>query len=142
MKTNVGLRRRCALSAGLCGLVLLLCALPASGADKIPDSAWQTGKLLNVSSESHSRVVGTINNGSGFVGTAVRVITHYTIENTQYIYQADRTSRRHDKALDVTINAPVQFAVVGMDFYLRDDAGRVHKLAVVTKTLKADNQDK
>jgi len=122
--------------------LLLLSAVapaPAIAADKIPDSAWQTGTLRNVTSDTHSRVLGTINNGTGMVGTQVRIVWHYTIENSQYIYEADRTTNRHDKALNVTINAPIKFAVVRMDLYLQDEAGKVHKLAIATKTLKTEN---
>jgi len=109
---------------------------PAIAADKIPYSAWQTGMLRNVTSDTHSRVLGTINNGTGMVGTQVRIVWHYTIDGGQYIYEADRTTNRHDKALNVTINGPVKFAVVGMDLYLVDDEDKVHKLAIATKTLK------
>lgn len=55
---------------------------------------------------------------------------------------ADWTTNRHDKALNVTINGPVKFAVVGMDLYLVDDVGKVHKLAIATKTLKAASSAK
>jgi len=123
--------------------LLLLSAVapaPAIAADKIPDSAWQTGTLRNVTSDTHSRVLGMMNNGQGMVGTQVRIVWHYTIDGGQYVYEADRTTKRHDKPLNVTINGPVKFAVVGMDLYLCDDVGKVHKLAIATKTLKtADN---
>lgn len=125
----------------LSSLLLFLFGAPASAraAHKIPDSAWQTGTLRNVTSNTHSRVLGVMNNGQGMVGTQVRIVWRYTIESSLYIYEADRTARRRDKALDVTINAPVRFAVVGMDLYVRDDAGKVHKLAIATKTLKTEN---
>jgi hypothetical protein len=32
----------------------------------------------------------------------------------------------------------MKFAVVGMGLYMRDDVGKVQKLAIVTKTLKTD----
>lgn len=105
---------------------------------KIPDSAWQSGTLRNVTNDTHSRLLGMYNNGQGMVGEQIRIIWHYTIDGGQYIYDAERTTNRHGKPLNVTINGPVKFAVVAMDLYMRDDAGKVQKLAIVTKTLKTD----
>lgn len=112
----------------------------AAVAEKIPDSAWQLGTLRSVTSETRSRVLGTLNNGTGLVGEQIRIITHYTIETAQYIYQADRTANRHDKPLNVTINGPIKFAVVGTDIYVCEDTGKVHKLVVATKTLKTETK--
>ncbi len=127
----------------LVSLLLLFAVAPttAAAANKIPDSAWQTGTLRDVTTDTHSRVVGMINNGHGMVGTQIRIVWHYTIDGNQYAYQADRTTRGRKKPLDVTINAPIKFAVVGMDLYLKDEAGKVHKLAIATKTLKEKNGD-
>lgn len=109
-------------------LILLLAAvasMPAAAAKTIPDSAWQTGTLRSVTNDTQSRVFGwTSHNGVGHVGEKVSVVWHYTIEGGEYVYEADRTARQHDKPLDVTINAPVQFAVVGMDLYLKMDRAR------------------
>jgi hypothetical protein len=116
---------------------VLFVAMAAQAAHKIPDSAWQTGTLRSVTSDRTSRVVGTFNNGSGVVGEQVRIITHFTIESELYIYQADRTTNRHDKPLDITINAPVKFAIDGTDMYLCDDAGKPHELTIATKALKS-----
>ncbi|MHB1021367.1 MAG: hypothetical protein ACYC46_02045 [Acidobacteriaceae bacterium] len=125
----------------LVSLLLLAAVAPAPAiAKKIPDSAWQTGTLLKVTDDSSSRIMGwTSHNGVGHVGTYVRVVWHYTIEDGQYIYEAERTTKQRDKPLDVTVNAPVKFAVVKMDLYLRDDEGKVHKLGIETKTLKTES---
>ena len=123
-------------------IVVLLLSLTALAATKIPDSAWQTGTLRNVTSDSHSKMVGAYNNGHGVLTEKVRTVTHYTIEAPQYIYQADRLTNQHDKPLDVTINGPVKFAVVGTDMYLNDDTGKSHKLTVATKTLRTPPPDK
>lgn len=127
----------------VCASLLLLAAVasvPAVAAKKIPDSAWQTGMLRNVTNDTRSRIIGwTSHNGVGHVGEKVSVVWHYTIEGQQYTYEADRTARQHDKPLDLTINAPVKFAVVGMDLYLTDDGGKAHKLEIATKTLKTEN---
>lgn len=117
---------------------VFLAAVVSHAAPKVPDSAWQSGMLRGVTNDTHSRVVGMINNGQGFVGEKIRIVWHYTIEGGQYVYEADRTTRRHDKPLDVTINAPVKYAILGMDLYLQDSSGKVYKLAVVTKTVKGD----
>lgn len=121
-------------------LLAMISSVPALAAKKIPDTAWQAGTLRNVTNDTQSRVFGwTSHNGVGHVGEKVSVVWHYTIEGQQYTYEAERTARQHDKPLDVTINAPVKFAVVGMDLYLQDAARKVHKLEVVTKALKTEN---
>jgi hypothetical protein len=119
-------------------VVFLLFSFGTVFAEKIPDSAWQTGTLRNVTSDTRSRVIGMYNNGQGMVGEQIRIITHYSIETPQYIYEAERTTRRHDKSLNVTINGQVKIAVEGMDLYIYDDVGKVHKLMIATKTLKSD----
>ena len=121
--------------------VLILASVIAI-AEKIPDSAWQMGTLRSVTSDTRSRVLGAMNNGQGVIGEQVRIITHYAIDTAQFIYQADNTTRRHDKPLDVTINGPIKFAVMGTDIYVCEDTGKVHKMVVATKTLKTDNNPK
>jgi hypothetical protein len=46
--------------------------------------------------------------------------------------------KKHDKPLNVTINAPVKFAIENEDCYLLDDQGTEHKLVVEKKTLKSN----
>lgn len=121
-------------------LLIVMAPAPAPAADKIPDSAWQTGTLRNVTNDTRSRVLGVMNNGQGMVGTQIRIVWHYTLEGGEYVYEADMTTNRHGRPLNVTINAPVKFAVVGMDLYLQDEAGKVHRLAIATKTLETDKQ--
>lgn len=121
---------------------VFLACVASSAAPKIPASAWRTGILRNVTSDTQSRVVGVLNNGQGVLGEKVRIVWHYTIVGGQYVYEADRTTRRRDKPLDLTINAPIKFAVVGMDLYLQDDSGKVYKLAIMTKALQGDANGK
>ncbi len=125
----------------LISLLMLVALAPATvaAAKKIPDSAWQTGTLRNVTNDTNSRLVGMYNNGYGMVGEKVRIVWHYIIDAGQYVYESERTTRRHDKPLNLTINGPVKFAVDGMDLYLRDEDGKVHKLTIATKTLKPEN---
>ena len=48
-----------------------------------------------------------------------------------------RTLRsQRDKALDVTVNGLVQFAIDGSTCYLRDEEGKEHRLSVKKKTAK------
>ena len=49
---------RCALA-----LTFALIVASSNAAPKVPDSAWQTGTLRNVTNDTHSRLLGTSNNG-------------------------------------------------------------------------------
>ncbi|HEY6250997.1 MAG TPA: hypothetical protein VI685_13635, partial [Candidatus Angelobacter sp.] len=63
--------------------------------------------------------------------------TYYTIETDDLIYIAKRTlTRRHDKQVKITVNAPVKFAISGDDFYLLDEDGKEHKLSIEEKRAK------
>jgi hypothetical protein len=46
--------------------------------------------------------------------------------------------KKHDKPLEVTVNAPVKFAIEKGDCYLLDDEGKEHKLMVEKKILKTN----
>ena len=43
---------------------------------------------------------------------------------------------KHDKALDITINSHIQFAIEGQTCYLRDEEGKEHTLSVEKKIAK------
>ncbi len=62
-------------------------------------------------------------------------LTHYVLHGQEYIYKADRRTTPRDKPLDVTIHGPINFAVVGAKVYVRDEQGKIHKLALVSKAL-------
>ena len=118
-------------------LLVPFAATPAAFAKKIPNSAWKTGTLRNVTEKSQPYVYGwRSHNGVGRTVTTVYIVWQFTIENAKYIYTAEMKTKHRDEALDVTINTPVTFAVVGMDLYLRDAEGKAHKLAIETKTLR------
>jgi hypothetical protein len=54
-----------------------------------------------------------------------------------WVYVVARSVRnRHDRALDVTINRPIQFAIDGSNFYIRHAEDKEHKLTVETKIAK------
>jgi len=111
-------------------LVLLLMVSYALG--KVPDSAWQTGTLKDLTTDTESRLLGA----NGILVQAQFVITHYFIESPTYIYEADLRLHAKDKQPPVTVNAPIKFALVGNDFYIQDEQGKEHKLKLVKKTLK------
>lgn len=54
---------RCVLA-----LTFVLVVVSTYAAPRIPDSAWQTGTLRNVTNDTHSRLLGMYNNGQGMVG--------------------------------------------------------------------------
>jgi hypothetical protein len=104
-------------------LFVCLTMLPlfaASGKNR----GWQDGKLTDISTEPY------------FVeGIQFDRIT-YTIDSGKYIYQAAHTHRRRDKALPLTVNGPIKFAMEKSVFYVLDDEGKEHELKFVKKTLK------
>jgi hypothetical protein len=78
--------------------------------------------------------------GSGpMIATLRNDVTLYTIDDGKYVWVVSRRMiKKHDKPLNVTINAPVKFAVENEDCYLLDDQGKEHKLVVEKKTLKTN----
>lgn len=117
------------------GIVLALFCLSvvsplyAKGKDRV----WQDGILLDSSTERGTRVVPT---GNGAVSHRDDV-TYYRIDDGKMVYVVARTLlSRRDKALDVTINAHVQFAIEGDTCYLRDAEGKEHTLSVEKKIAK------
>lgn len=116
-------------------VVLAIMAAPSASsfAEKIHDSDWKTGKLTDVRFEKDSRLTGhtTRRNDS----------TYYEIDAGDLVYVVKQELRgRHDKQLNLTVNAPVKFAVVKDDFYLLDEGGKQHKLSIEKKTLKSTPQ--
>lgn len=84
---------------------------------------WKDGVLLDSNTERGKRLVPT---QYGSVG-ARDDITYYNIDDGKMIYVVARTLKSHrDKALDVTINGHVQFAIDGGTCYLRDAEGKEH----------------
>jgi hypothetical protein len=78
--------------------------------------------------------------GSGpMIATLRNDVTLYTIDDGKYVWVvSSRMIKKHDKPLNVTINAPVKFAIENEDCYLLDDQGTEHKLVVEKKTLKSN----
>ena len=66
-------------------------------------------------------------------------VTVYAIDDGKYLWVVSRRiTKKNQKPLDVTVNAPVKFAIQTNDCYLIDDEGKEHKLVVEKKTLKAN----
>jgi hypothetical protein len=99
---------------------------------KIPATAWQAGTLTDLTTDTESKIVGL----NGMLVQGHYVITHYFIESADYIYEANLVLHARDKQPPVTVNGPIKFALAGTDFYIQDEQGKEHKLALVKKTLK------
>jgi len=116
-------------------LFLLLCSVASLAKDR----AWTTGTLVDSETERGTRTVGipsTIGSGP-MIATLRNDVTLYTIDDGKYLWVVSRRMlKKHDKPLDLTIKAPVKFAVEKGDCYLLDDEGKEHKLTVEKKILK------
>ena len=84
-----------------------------------------------------------MNNGHGSLVEKHRTHDYYTIDAGEMIYVAVReTHLRGDKPLNVTVNAPIKYAIKGHDVYLMDDDGKQHKLSLQKKILKPKPESK
>lgn len=71
------------------------------------------------------------------IATLPNDLTLYTIDDGKYLFVVSRRmTKKHDKPLDLTVNAPIKFAIEKSDCYLLDEEGNEHKLTVEKKTLK------
>lgn len=117
----------------------LLC-LASFAKDKAPRN-WQTGTLLDMSSEKGTRLSGNYNSNNGVAHGSLRQrrddSSYYYIDSGDIIYTVKRTlTSRRDKQLNLTINAPVKFAIENEDVYLMAEDGKEHKLTLESKRLK------
>ncbi len=119
-----------------CLLLLVVCSLPLPAKDRV----LTTGTLVNAETESDPRHVGvppTIVTGPKVV-TLRNDVTYYTIDDGKYRWVVTRRmTKKDDKPLDLTVNAPVKFAIEKKTCYLLDGQGQEHKLAVERRTLKS-----
>ena len=76
--------------------------------------------------------------GSGpMIATLRNDVTLYMIDDGKYLWVVSRRIvKKNEKPFDLTVNAPVKFAIDNGDYYLLDDQGKEHKLTVEKKTLK------
>ncbi|HTF65785.1 MAG TPA: hypothetical protein VK638_24155 [Edaphobacter sp.] len=115
----------------ICVTTLLSIGPLAFAKDKARD--WQPGTLVDSSTERGKRVYGDADG----VNTFRDDLTFYKIDTGSMMYLCARTLRnRRDKALDVTINRPVQFAIDGSACYLQDAESKEHKLSLEQKIAK------
>jgi len=122
----------------LCGILI---SVIFSAVSVAKDRAWKTGTLVNAETQIGSRTVGippTIITGPEFK-TLRNDVTFYTIDDGKYVWVVSRhMTKAEDKPLNVTINAPVKFAIEKKNCYLLDDQGEEHKLALERKILKTN----
>jgi len=116
-------------------LFLVVCSTPLRAKDR----AWITGTLVNADTERDSRTVGippTIVTGPK-VATLRNDVTYYTIDDGKYRWVVSRhMTKKDDKPLNLTIDAPVKFAIERKTCYLLDEKGEEHKLTVERKRPK------
>ena len=118
-------------------LFLVVCSTPLLAKDR----AWITGTLVNADTERDSRTVGippTIVTGPK-IATLRNDVTYYTIDDGKYLWVVSRRmTKKDDKPLNLTIDAPVKFAIEKKTCYLLDEQGEEHKLTVERKRPKID----
>jgi len=116
-------------------LILVVCSSPFLAKER----AWISGTLVNADTERDSTAVGvppTIVTGPKIL-TLRNDVTYYTIDDGKYLWVVSRRmTKKDDKPLNLTINAPVKFAIEKKTCYLLDEQGEEHKLAVERKRLK------
>ena len=108
---------------------------------------WKTGKVLDTDSESlttygGSTTTGQINNNGTYNSSTNRASWNhekftYAIEGDDYIYIISRVlSFRWDKEAQLTINAPIKYAVEKNKLYFIDENNREMKGKIIKKILK------
>ncbi len=108
-------------------LLIAMVAIPSLGYQgKKRD--WQEGKLTDISTAPFTE--GT------FRGSARKEKIVYTVDAGKYIYTFSHLHFPRDKAMPVTINAPVKFAIEKSKVYMLDENGEEHDLKFEKKALK------
>jgi hypothetical protein len=124
----------------ICPILLLLTVLHAVAA-KVPDSSWQTGILTDLVDETHTvnteyeHAYGTHRHSTSTESSYT--IPHYIIETDKYIYEAIANGGYRRRVLNLTVNSPLKYAIVGTAFYIQDEDGKERKMTILKKTLKA-----
>lgn len=120
--------------------LLLLCFCTLALAKDNPRE-WKSGTLVDVTMEKNSKLIGAMNGANGNFSRGITQrrddSTYYYIDAGDLTYIAKRTlTHHHDKQLNVTVNAPVKYAISGNDLYLLDEDGKEHKLSIEEKIAK------
>jgi hypothetical protein len=134
--------------------VVLSAALPTISLAAKHERNWQTGKLLDAQkSRIYLGSYGTANTygnanaygDSATYNTSSNTTTRarYAVEEVEVVESGDKVyviSRllkyRWNKEADVTVNAPIKFAIEGHNMYLLGEDGREYKTKIIKKTLK------
>jgi hypothetical protein len=111
----------------LAGIIFVSCAGILVAGD-LKDVTWQTGMLRDITTQRADR----FDEGTSYV----RTLTHFTIDAEDYTYVFTRETRRHDKALDVVVNAPIKWGTKKGKFYLMDGEGKAHEVQFEKKSAK------
>jgi hypothetical protein len=132
--------------------VLSLGATNGRAAEKHHD--WQTGKVLD--SERSRYFAGTVGSGNtsgnaqvyGNSGTyqghtnttetaVYRVFQTFLVEGETHAYLAqERLHWRWSKPANLTVNAPVKFAVEKRKLFVIDDDGKEHEMEIIKRVLR------
>lgn len=107
--------------------IVCMCAAQALGA-LTKEREWQEGKLIDISSAPFTE--GT------FGGPAHKEKIMYVIDAGKYIYTFSHLHFPHDKAMPVTVNGVVKFAIEKNKVYILDEDGKEHDLKFEKKALK------
>lgn len=128
---------------------LLILALALCGALEAKKRDWQMGKVLDVGSEevfagSYSPRVYDARtrtwNDTGVARARYNDREWIAIDGGSHIYVASRLLKwRWSKEAELTVNAPVQFAVEKGKVYVKDERGREHRLHLRKKILREGN---
>lgn len=111
----------------IAAIVVCLAVLTVFGTpDKERD--WQEGKLMDISSAPFTE--GTIG------GPSHKEKIIYVIDAGKYIYTFSHLHFPHDKAMPVTVNSVVKFAIEKNKVYILDEDGKEHDLKFEKKALK------
>ncbi len=106
----------------------LLLLFTFAGLAKDP-TEWKSGKLLDLSSGTETRVAGV----NGVVSTRLRKIFTYRVDAGERVYEAQEVGRRVPR---VEVNAPIPYSVSKDYLFVKDGDGKVHKLALMKTTRK------
>jgi hypothetical protein len=144
---------RC-LASTVCVVAFLSTALPTISQAAKHERDWQNGKLLDAEKSrvylgtyattntyGNANVYGNSATYNGSSNTSHQA--RYGLEEVEVVDSGDKIyviSRflkyRWNKQVNVTVNAPIKFAVDGDHMYLLDDDGHEYKTKIVKKTLK------
>ena len=108
-------------------VVACLAVLPVFGTQH-KKRDWQEGKLIDISSAPFTE--GTIG------GPAHKEKIMYVIDAGKYVYTFSHLHFPHDKAMSVTVNSVVKFAIEKSKVFILDEDGKEHDMKFEKKALK------